>query len=62
MKNNGETSDMSQEVTNEELEAYWAEVAHICFLCGWRESKALSDFIGDWKEELDSRGHNPDTL
>lgn len=53
---------MSQEVTNEELESYWAEVAHICFLCGWRESKALSDFIGDWKEELDSRGHNPDTL
>jgi hypothetical protein len=53
---------MSQEVTNEELEAYWAEVAYVCRLYGESESSHLTKIIDYWKSELASRGSNPDTL
>lgn len=60
---------MSQEVTNEELEAYWAEVAHAVDydVTGvkrddWARQARLDWIIQDWQSELDSRGHNTDTL
>jgi len=53
---------MSQQVTNEELEAYWAEVAHVCCLYGENESAHLTKIINYLKSELASRGSNLDAL
>ena len=58
-----------QQVTNEELEAYWAKVAHDVDhgINGmpkpdWKKVLHLDWIIEDWKSELVSRGSNPDTF
>lgn len=60
---------MSQEVTNEELEKYWVEVAHAVNRTGngverpsYGKQLMLDWMIEDWNLELASRGQEPDTL
>ena len=60
---------MSQQVTNEELEAYWQWVMGVTDydITGakrndWARHARLDRIIFDCKSELISRGHNPDTL